>query len=79
MKKENKKTSIYSYSVNMTIHIIADTKEEANKKLDEQGGIVTKKRSRIIRYTNIIRTGGKLNGSLCKSRKWHSYTSHRCR
>lgn len=48
MKKENKKTSIYSYSVNMTIHIIADTKEEANKKLDEQGGIVTKREVELL-------------------------------
>jgi hypothetical protein len=48
MKKETKKTSIYSYSVNMTVHIIADTKEEAKKKLDEQGGIVTKREVELV-------------------------------
>jgi len=42
-QKYQKQTSVYSYQVNMLVHIIADTPDEARKKLDEQGGIVTKR------------------------------------
>lgn len=47
-KKENKVTAIYSYQVNMTVHIIADDPMEARKKLDEQGGIVTKREVEVL-------------------------------
>lgn len=42
-KKDNKVASVYSYEVKMLVHIVADDAIEARKKLDEQGGIVTKR------------------------------------
>lgn len=49
MKKEKqKKTHIYSYQVTMLVHIIADDAIEARKKLDEQGGIVTKRDVEVL-------------------------------
>lgn len=42
-KKENKITAVYSYKVTMTVHVVADGPIEARTKLDEQGGIVTKR------------------------------------
>lgn len=41
--KKEKETSIFSYEVKMLVHIIADDAMEARNKLDEQGGIVTKR------------------------------------
>jgi hypothetical protein len=49
MKKEKeKKTHIYSYQVTMLVHIIADDPIEAKKKLDDQGGIVTKREVEVL-------------------------------
>jgi hypothetical protein len=49
MKKEKeKKTHIYSYQVNMLVHIVADDPIEARKKLDDQGGIVTKREVEVL-------------------------------
>ena len=49
MKKDKeKKTHIYSYQVTMLVHIIADDSIEARKKLDEQGGIVTKRDVEVL-------------------------------
>jgi hypothetical protein len=49
MKKEKeKKTHIYSYQVTMLVHIIADDPMEAKKKLDDQGGIVTKREVEVL-------------------------------
>jgi hypothetical protein len=49
MKKDKeKKTHIYSYQVTMLVHIIADDPIEAKKKLDDQGGIVTKREVEIL-------------------------------
>lgn len=42
-KKIKKMTAIFSYEVTMLVHIIADDAIEARKKLDDQGGIVTKR------------------------------------
>ena len=42
-KDKEKKTHIYSYQVTMLVHIVADDPIEARKKLDDQGGIVTKR------------------------------------
>ena len=38
-----KTTTIYSYQVNMLVHVVADSAEEARTKLDDQGGIMTKR------------------------------------
>lgn len=46
--KEKKITTIYSYEVTMLVHIIADSVEDARKKLDEQGGIMTKRDVKIL-------------------------------
>jgi hypothetical protein len=49
MKKDKeKKTHIYSYQVTMLVHIIADDPIEAKKKLDDQGGIVTKRKVEVL-------------------------------
>ena len=47
-KKEKKITAVYSYLVTMTVHIVADDPMEARKKLDEQGGIVTKREVEVL-------------------------------
>jgi len=47
-KKEKKVTAVYSYQVVMTAHIVADDAIEARKKLDEQGGIVTRREVEIL-------------------------------
>lgn len=47
-KKDKKITTIYSYQVTMLIHIVADDETEARKKLDEQGGIMTKREVEIL-------------------------------
>jgi hypothetical protein len=47
-KKYEKKTAVYSYQVNMLVHIVADTPDEARKKLDEQGGIMTKREVELL-------------------------------
>ena len=49
MAIEKKKiTAIYSYQVTMTVHIVADDPMEARKKLDDQGGIVTKREVEVL-------------------------------
>lgn len=47
-KKEEKRTSIFTYQVNMLVHVVADTHDEARKKLDEQGGIMTKREVELL-------------------------------
>jgi len=47
-KKDNKITTIYSYEVKMLIHVVADDAIEARKKLDEQGGIMTKREVELL-------------------------------
>lgn len=47
-KKEKKITAIYSYQVTMLVHIVADDAIEARKKLDEQGGIMTKREVEVL-------------------------------
>lgn len=47
-KKEEKRTTVYSYQVNMLVHVVADTPDEARKKLDDQGGIMTKRDVELV-------------------------------
>lgn len=47
-KKEEKQTAVYSYQVNMLVHVVADTPDEARKKLDDQGGIMTKRDVELV-------------------------------
>lgn len=47
-KSKEKKTFIYSYEVTMLVHVISDDPIEARKKLDEQGGIVTKREVEVL-------------------------------
>lgn len=42
-EKEKKATRVFSYKVEMLVHVVADDSIEARKKLDEQGGIMTKR------------------------------------
>lgn len=46
--KKKKLTSIFSYQVNMTVHIVADSAVEARTQLDEKGGIVTKREVELL-------------------------------
>jgi hypothetical protein len=46
--KKEKITQLFSYEVVMTVHIIADTEEEAKSQLDEKGGIVTKRDVKLL-------------------------------
>jgi len=47
-KKDKKIAAIFSYEVTMMVHIVADDAIEARKKLDEQGGIVTKREVELL-------------------------------
>lgn len=46
--KKQKSTHIYSYEVTMLVHIVADDAIDARTKLDEQGGIVTKREVELL-------------------------------
>lgn len=43
-----KMTHVYSYEVTMLVHILADDAAQARQKLDEQGGIVTKREVELL-------------------------------
>ena len=43
-----KMTTIYSYQVSMLVHVVADTPDEARKKLDDQGGIMTQRDVELV-------------------------------
>ena len=43
IKTENKTTGCYSYEVSMIIQVLAKTKEEADEKLDREGGFISKR------------------------------------
>lgn len=47
-KKKEKMTHVYSYQVTMLVHIVADDAIEARTKLDEQGGIMTKREVELL-------------------------------
>ena len=47
-KKEQKRTTIFTYQVNMLVHVIADSPEEAKSQLDEKGGIMTKREVELL-------------------------------
>lgn len=47
-KKKEKTTHVYSYQVVMLVHIVADDAIEARTKLDEQGGIMTKREVELL-------------------------------
>jgi hypothetical protein len=42
-KKTESATRVYSYEVNMLVHIVADNEKVARTQLDEKGGVVTKR------------------------------------
>lgn len=43
-----KMTHVYSYEVTMLVHVVADDAIEARTKLDEQGGIMTKREVELL-------------------------------
>lgn len=47
-KKDDKITAVYSYQVTMLVHVVADDADEARKKLDEQGGIMTAREVEVL-------------------------------
>lgn len=48
MGKDKKKTEIFSFEVNMLIHIVADNYALAKAQLDEKGGIMTKREVTLV-------------------------------
>ena len=51
--KETKPTQCFSYEVNMLVHIISDNETTAKARLDEQGGIVTKREVKLVNTTTL--------------------------
>lgn len=51
--EKNGQTAIYSYEVVMLVHVIADDPSQANSKLDEQGGIVTKREVKLLHTSTL--------------------------
>lgn len=47
-KKDTKRTAVYSYQVNMLVHVVEDTADAARKKLDDQGGIMTAREVELL-------------------------------
>lgn len=47
-EKKEKVTHVYSYEVIMLVHVVADDAMEARTKLDEQGGIMTKREVELL-------------------------------
>jgi hypothetical protein len=52
-KKKEKMTHVYSYQVTMLVHIVADDAIEARTKLDEQGGIMTKREVELLNASSL--------------------------
>ena len=48
VKDKDKVTQLFSYEVNMLVHIVADNEAEAKTQLDEKGGIVTKRDVKLL-------------------------------
>lgn len=48
MTKKEKETTVYSYEIIMLVHVIADDETQAKTKLDDQGGIVTKREVKLV-------------------------------
>jgi hypothetical protein len=48
VKDKEKTTQLFSYEVNMLVHIIADNEATAKSQLDEKGGIVTKREVKLL-------------------------------
>lgn len=46
--KEIKTTQCFSYEVTMLVHIVADEEAAAKTQLDEKGGIVTKRKVKLL-------------------------------
>jgi len=40
---EHRETSCYTYEVTLVVQVLAETKEEADNRLDENGGYVTQR------------------------------------
>ena len=47
MTKEDT-TQVFSFQVNMLVHVIADNEDSAKTQLDEKGGIVTKRDVELV-------------------------------
>jgi hypothetical protein len=48
IKEEEKVTQLFSFKVEMLVHIVADSVETARTQLDEKGGIVTKRDVKLL-------------------------------
>jgi hypothetical protein len=52
MEKETV-TQVFSYEVNMLVHIVADDEFIAKEQLDSKGGIVTKREVKLLNTTTL--------------------------
>ena len=53
VKDKEKVTQLFSYEVNMLVHIVADNEETAKAQLDEKGGIVTKREVKLLNTSTL--------------------------
>jgi hypothetical protein len=53
VKDTEKVTQLFSYEVNMLVHIVADNEETAKAQLDEKGGIVTKREVKLLNTSTL--------------------------
>ena len=55
-KREEKETNCYTYKVEMTVQVFAENLEQANARLDENGGYIS---SRVVNLldSNVVYTG----------------------
>ena len=54
-------TAVYSFQVNMLVHVVADTEESAKTQLDDKGGIVTKREVELLNTTILYGENKELN------------------
>ena len=57
-KREEKETNCYTYKVEMTVQVFAENVEQANVRLDENGGYVSSREVTLL-DTNVVYTGPK--------------------
>jgi hypothetical protein len=43
----------YSYSIDVIVQVVAEDEESAKKQLDEKGGYVTKRTTRLVNVANL--------------------------
>ena len=55
-KREEKETNCYTYKVEMTVQVFAENLEQANARLDENGGYISSREVTLL-DSNVVFTG----------------------